>query len=309
MTKKDKSLIWVYPPDKWVTGFSKTFVYGYSNPKAKLFVHVGADLCICPDIKQGKHIGLPVQIFPNGNFAKVINLPYKKNIIKLIQIFNSKKRVLTRIINIKPVGADLRVCPHVCHKEKKGEHTGSPLQNKNEMVIVIDPGHGGKEHGTHSPKGAPEKVFNLQVAKILVGALRATPLRGKIYLTRTKDKFVSLKNRVDFAKKKKANILISIHHNALPDNKDPLKHAGIGAYYTHNFSKPLAKKLLHYISKETGLKQYGTFKRNFALTRPNFCKAVLIECGFLTHPLEAEYVTQKSTQEKIVRGIVKGVIF
>jgi len=129
-----------------------------------------------------------------------------------------------------------------------------------------------------------------------------------VYLTRDEDKYVSLKDRVNFAKKKKCDLFISIHHNALPDGADPLKHRGIGIYYTNNFVKPLAKKLLFNISKETLIKRYGLFKRDFFVTKPGFYKGVLIECGFLTHPIEAEYITKKEVQERIVRGIVKGLL-
>ena len=99
-------------------------------------------------------------------------------------------------------------------------------------------------------------------------------------------------------------MFISIHHNALPDNEDPLKHRGIGVYYTHDFVKPFAKKLLEGISKKSGLRKYGIFKRDFAVTRPDFYVGVLIECGFLIHPEEGEYITKKKVQEKIVRGFI-----
>ena len=149
-------------------------------------------------------------------------------------------------------------------------------------------------------------IYLLQISKLLFKELKKH--FNNVYLTRTKDKFVSLKERVNFAKQKKYNILISIHHNALPDYEDPLKHSGVGIYYTHDFVKPFAKKLLESISRETKLKQYGIFKRNFFVTKPKFYRGVLIECGFLTHPIEAEYITRKETQKKIVNGIVKGLL-
>ena len=293
MTKK-KNLTWVYPRNNWVSNFNKTFVYGWCNPKTRLFISCNGNSM------------QPIKIFPNGNFAQTIKLPHKKNQVRLIQILNGQKKVISRNII---VGVDQCVYPEI----KRGKHIDllvQPIKKKN-IVIVIDPGHGGKEHGTHSPKGIPEKYFNLQIAKLLFNNLKSVEVVFKpastrhVYLTRTKDKFVSLKQRINFAKKKNCNILISIHHNALPDNEDPLKHKGVGIYYAHDFVKSFAKRLLGSISKESGLKKYGIFKRDFAVTRPDFYTGVLIECGFLIHPEEGEYITRRKIQEKIVRGIIE----
>lgn len=293
MGKKSKKFLkWVYPPNNWKTPYNKTFVYGSSDPKAKLFVL--SDEYLVPE---------KIRIFPNGNFAKSIKLPNIENKIKLIQVLGNKKKIITRKIVI----ARERKQPKQSRMVVDHDFYASRDVPPGRLSIVIDPGHGGKEHGTHSPTGIPEKHFNLQIARSLVKALCTTPLRAKIYLTRSKDKFVSLKQRVDFARKKKANLLISIHHNALPDNADPIKHSGIGVYYAYDSIKPFARKILESICKETKIRAYGIFKRDFALTKPALCKAVLIECGFLTHPLEAECITQKRTQEKIVRGIVKAI--
>ena len=250
-----------------------------------------------------------VKIFPNGNFAQKIKLPKKKNIVRLVQVLNGKKKSITRHITVRNIRrfADTPVRRHADTPVRR--HAVSPPRR---FVIVIDPGHGGKEHGTHSPKGIPEKVFNLQIGKLLFAKLHTgMPWypRRNVYLTRSTDKFISLKDRINFAKKKKCNLFISIHHNALPDNEDPLKHKGVGVYYTHDFVKPLAKSLLESISKESGLKKYGIFKRNFAVTRPDFYAGVLIECGFLIHPVEGEEITKPQMQKKIVDGIIKSKSF
>lgn len=290
---KQKQLIWVYPQNNWISNFSKTFIYGWCDPKAKLFVSV--------ETLQATFLQ-PVKIFPNGNFAQTIKLSGKKNIVKLIQILNGKEKIITRNVMVK---INVGVC---CNKPLQTKNLNPPI-SRNNPVIVIDPGHGGKEHGTHSPRGIAEKHFNLQIAKMLYKKLRRGMPRyahGKnLYLTRSTDQFVSLKDRINFGKKKKCNLFISIHHNALPDNENPLKHRGVGIYYTHDSIKPFVKKLLENIAKESGLKQYGIFKRDFAVTRPDFYTGVLIECGFLIHPEESEYLTKRETQEKIVRGIIK----
>jgi len=294
---KDKNLSWVYPPDKWISDFNQTFVYGNVNPKAKLFIEVAS-------FKR-----LNIKVFPNGNFAQVVKLPFKKNVIKLIQVLNGKEKTITRnVIARKPKGLTKQ------SRKRYGDCHASFHSARNDgLTICIDPGHGGKEHGTHSPKDVPEKTYNLEIVKTLVRALvktcgRKSLSRTKIYLTRTTDKYVSLDDRIKFAKKKKCNLFISIHHNALPDNENPLKHQGIGVYYTHNSVKPLAKKFLASIVKETGLKKYGLFKRNFRVTKQDFYTGILIECGFLIHPIESEIITNEKMQKKIVKGIVRTIL-
>lgn len=304
-SRKNNKLIWVYPPNNWRSTYRKTFVYGWSDPRARLFFIIKGNLKPASMAR--------IKIFPNGNFARSIKLPFKQNIIQLIQKLDGRQRVLKRKVYVKRA---FRIQPSALREKVLNLKPITSLFN-----IVIDPGHGGKENGTHTPKGIPEKVFNLQIANSLFNKLRknnflklrrryswAKKIKFKTYLTRKSDIFVSLKERINFAKKKKCNLLISIHHNALPDNEDPLKHRGVGIYYTHNFVKPLANSLLLNILKASGLKKYGIFKRGFALTKLDFCYAVLIECGFLTHPQEVEIVTQYKIQERIVRGIIKGII-
>lgn len=285
-----KSLVWVYPPNNWKSEFTSSFIYGYSNPDAKLFVKHS----INEKLK-------PVKVFPNGNFAQKIKLIQGKNEILLLQSLKNKKKTIKRTIfseKIKkfPKSTNLEYQPLIF---KFQQLTPNP-------VIVIDPGHGGKEHGTHSPCGIPESHFNLVISKLLFKELKKKI--SKVFITRTKDEFVSLDKRVAFAKKKKCNLFISIHHNALPDNEDPLKHKGVGIYYSHDSSKLLGKKLLDSISKKTKLKKYGIFKRNFKVIKSESYNGILIECGFLIHPLESEYITKKETQKKIVNGIIKGLV-
>jgi stearoyl-CoA desaturase (Delta-9 desaturase) len=80
-------------------------------------------------------------------------------------------------------------------------------------VIVIDPGHGGKDAGAVGRRGNLEKEINLSMALRLADALRATK-RYEVHLTREDDRFVSLQDRAVFANDKKADLFISVHCNA-----------------------------------------------------------------------------------------------
>lgn len=295
-SKKAKNLVWVYPLNTGRSDSKKTFVYGYSNPKANLYVQVGT--CRGKSFIWKKEE--KVKVFSNGNFAQNISLIKKSNKVRLIQEIKGKRKTITRSVEYnrsKKSATSKRT-----KKIKVNTNTLNPESRILNPTIVIDPGHGGKEHGTHDPRGIPESKYNLEIAKLLYEKLKKK--NKKVFLTRSKDKYVSLKDRVEFARKKKADILVSIHHNALPDNENPLKHKGAEVYYLHNSSKLLASLLLKNLVKSTKLKSRGVIRRDFALTRPDFCKAVLIECGFLIHPEESDYITKKSTQKKIVDGIV-----
>ena len=96
-------------------------------------------------------------------------------------------------------------------------------------VIVIDPGHGGMNSGTHSIlDGRFEKEFTLD------WALRLAPLLAQegwqVFLTRTNDVDDSLSNRVAFAEAHHADLFISLHFNSLAPDKIP---AGIETYCRH----------------------------------------------------------------------------
>jgi len=73
-------------------------------------------------------------------------------------------------------------------------------------IIVIDPGHGGKDPGAIA-NGLREKDVNLKIAKKLKKILEKDP-RFKVYLTRNSDRFVDLYNRTVFAVKKNADLFI-----------------------------------------------------------------------------------------------------
>lgn len=85
-------------------------------------------------------------------------------------------------------------------------------------VVVLDPGHGGIDSGTN-PNGIPEKEVVLAFAKVLKAKLDKSA-RYEVHLTREDDTFVPLRDRVEFAQKKGANLFLSIHADYFPDKED-----------------------------------------------------------------------------------------
>ncbi len=83
-------------------------------------------------------------------------------------------------------------------------------------LIVIDPGHGGRDSGAVGVSGTLEKNVVLATALELRRLLLATG-RYRVAMTRTSDVFVSLAGRVGFARSHDADLLIAIHANASRD--------------------------------------------------------------------------------------------
>ena len=83
-------------------------------------------------------------------------------------------------------------------------------------VIVIDPGHGGKDSGTIGVGGIKEKNVNLGIALKLGKDIEKKMKDVKVVFTRKTDKFVELYKRGQIANEANGNLFISIHCNATP---------------------------------------------------------------------------------------------
>ncbi|MEW6494147.1 MAG: N-acetylmuramoyl-L-alanine amidase [Cyanobacteriota bacterium] len=173
------------------------------------------------------------------------------------------------------------------------------------IKILLDPGHGGAESGALGPTSYPEKAVNLVVSKLVREQLQA---RGAtVYMTREDDKEVSLQDRVAMIDKLKPAIAISIHYNSLPDAGDAENTKGIGAFWYNTQAHSLAVFLHNYLVNQLGRPSYGVFWNNLALTRPITTPSVLMELGFMSNPVEFEWVTNPQEQQKLANAIAQGI--
>ncbi len=85
-------------------------------------------------------------------------------------------------------------------------------------LIVIDPGHGGRDPGAIGSSGSMEKDVNLALAKATATALRQQ-LGVKVLLTREDDRYLGLRERTEFANRVGADLFISLHANATTGNR------------------------------------------------------------------------------------------
>jgi N-acetylmuramoyl-L-alanine amidase len=91
----------------------------------------------------------------------------------------------------------------------------APGHPKRDIVVVVDPGHGGKDPGAVGSKGEREKDVVLSIAQLLARRLKRE--KGyTVHLVRNDDFYVPLRKRVEFAHQRKADMFISVHADAAP---------------------------------------------------------------------------------------------
>ena len=87
-----------------------------------------------------------------------------------------------------------------------------------DIVVAIDPGHGGHDPGAHGANGVEEKTVVLRIARQVVATLNQAP-GFDAFLTRTGDYFIPLEKRVDIARRHKADFFVSIHANTVSSSR------------------------------------------------------------------------------------------
>lgn len=85
------------------------------------------------------------------------------------------------------------------------------------IVVAVDAGHGGEDPGARGKSGLLEKEVTLAISKRLVALINAEP-GMKAVLTREKDYYVGLRDRVNKARRAQADLFVSVHANAFKDS-------------------------------------------------------------------------------------------
>ena len=177
----------------------------------------------------------------------------------------------------------------------------APSKGLEGKVIVLDPGHGGKDPGSHGDRNN-EKDLTLAIAKKVKAKLEA--VGAKVVMTRTGDTYLSLSKRVKISENNHADVFISIHNNAGSSSA-----SGIETYFwkTNKDESKLASLVQKEIIKSTGMKNRGTAAGNFHVIRENTDSAILVELGFISNPDEENIIETSDFQNEAATGIVNGL--
>jgi len=170
-------------------------------------------------------------------------------------------------------------------------------------TIVLDPGH--PPLGAKGPTGLWEPVATLAVAlktKVLLEHAGATVL-----LTRTDSTPLELYPRTRFAEQHDAEVLVSIHANALPDGVNPFTNSGASVYYFQPRSALLARELDRALVAELGVRDLGMGRGDYALVRPTWMPAALTEGLFIMLPDQEAMLASEEGRGRYARGLVRGI--
>jgi N-acetylmuramoyl-L-alanine amidase len=204
-----------------------------------------------------------------------------------------------------------------------------PKNRPNSRVkhICIDPGHGGKETG-YVVGREQEKKYTLLLAQELGDQLRK--MGYAVSFTRTSDTLVELPVRPDIARRRGADLLVSVHFNSAgytssdirgvevycmtPQRESSTNARGEGAdarAFAGNINNAknmlLAYEVQRAIARGAGVEDRGVKRARFAVLRDAEMPTVLIEGGFMSNPVEARKIFSSSWRKQMAESIASGI--
>jgi len=217
--------------------------------------------------------------------------------------------------------------------ELDGQNTFTPVltppKNRSRALVkkvCLDPGHGGDDPG-YLAGGNQEKRVTLLLAQELRDQL--TKAGFTVSTTRTADKRVELPDRPDFARRKGADVFISLHFNAFtertvqgtevycltpagaPSTNARGEGSGAGRFPGNRNNEKnmlLAFQMQKSLTQALKVEDRGVHRARFEVLRDAEMPAVLIEGGFLSHPGEGKKILDPGYRRQMARAIVDGLL-
>jgi N-acetylmuramoyl-L-alanine amidase len=186
-------------------------------------------------------------------------------------------------------------------------------------MICIDPGHGGTadtDHYRQGHAGEREEWINLRVALLLKNKLER--LGAKVILTRDTDVFVQLENRAAIAISQKADLFISIHHNATADTAVNFPIIYFHGAASENLAGAALARVLgkafekHFYKRHTPVSLVSDYvifpSRGSSVLRNSYgIPGVLAEASFFSNPSEEQRLKQPASNEAEAQAYVQGI--
>lgn len=207
------------------------------------------------------------------------------------------------------------ICACVLARKGSVYVTGRQVTEQKEC-IVVDVGHGGFDSGKIGIHGELEKNVNLQIALKLKKILEDDGML--VIMTREDDqglydenasnkKVQDLQRRCDLINDKKPTLTVSIHQNSYTSPE--IKGAQVFYYTTSIESKKLAEIMQASLIDNVDPDNHREAKSNdsYYILKKTSSPIIIVECGFLSNPEEAEKLSDEAYQQKISEAIRSGI--
>lgn len=169
-------------------------------------------------------------------------------------------------------------------------------------TVILDAGHGGRDSGAVSAStGQMEKDLTLDMVKRIKSELGSS---FKTVLMRNQDEFIDLDERVVRANRYSDAILLSVHFNS-----GPAGIRGPETYYWRVDSHGLASRMQQAMAQVSPAEQSnrGMVRRRLRLTRNPEIPCALLECGYISHPAEAQLAQSPAYRQNMARSIANAI--
>ncbi len=171
------------------------------------------------------------------------------------------------------------------------------------MVVVIDPGHGGRDPGAVGIGGLQEKQINTTISNRVQQQLQAAGIT--VLMTRSSDVFVDLDARAQYANRAGANLFVSIHANAISMSRPEVN--GLETYYFSSGER-LARSIHNAVLRNVSMRDRGVRTARFYVLRYTTMPSVLVETGFVTGAEDAARFRDPAAVNRIADGIARGIL-
>ena len=179
-----------------------------------------------------------------------------------------------------------------------------------EIRIIIDAGHGGQDVGKIGINDAVESEINLKIVKLLQAKLQKDQVQ--VLLTRedadgmAEGNIEDLKARVSMINREKPDLVVSIHQNSYHDAS--VKGAQV-FYYEHSEEGKEAAEIMQkaLLSLDESNKRQAKANTTYYVLKKTEPPVIIVECGFLSNPEEAEKLITDAYQEQVAEAVQNGI--
>src|SRR4029077_13840686 len=113
--------------------------------------------------------------------------------------------------------------------------------------------------------------------------------------------------RIVMSEAQDADVLISIHNNALPDGVNPFTNNGTSVFYNHEQSLALARAVQRGLVQQLGLRDLGVGRGDLALVRPTWQPSILTEGLYMIVPEQEAALRSTEGQRRYALGVLDGL--